>query len=269
MEHGCPNCHTLHWLAEHLSNSSNVNPKFGLCCLSGKVSINFVTHLPAQLYDYFTSQEDNAVEFRSHIRQYNKAFAFTSSGGPWQLDGSVFDGQGPPTFKIQGELYHQIGPLWPEDGHLPLYSQLYIFNPTDALEHRQNNNPQMCPHMMEFLQCVLLDCNPFISIYEQAVTLSRTQQFPSYHLELNFLEASDRHRYNLPTTHHELAAIIPGDIESYMDARNIIIREKGGPLMCITEVHLLYVTLHFPLLAPTGQSSWHQDLCYTFSTTYL
>jgi hypothetical protein len=267
LEHRCPHCHALHWLAERLSSSSARNPQFGSCCLQGKVSIDFVAHLPSELYEYFESQKDHSVEFREHIRRYNKAFAFTSSGGPWRLDGSVFDGRGPPTYKIQGELYHRIGPIWPEEGRALLYSQLYIYDPKDALQHRQNNNPQTRRKTMAFLQKTLLECNPFVTVYEQAAALTRACSLPDYHLRLDFLEASDRRRYNLPTTHHELAAIIPGDIETCVDSRNIIVREKGGPLIWITEIHPSYVALHFPLLAPTGQSGWHSKLRYTFSAS--
>lgn len=230
------------------------------------MSIDYVARLPRRLYEYFIGQDDKAVEFRSHIRRYNKAFAFTSSGGPWRLDGSMFDGRGPPTYKIQGELYHQIGPLYPEDGHAPLYSQLYIYDPVEALDHRRNNNPQTRPATMAFLQELLLNCNPFVAVYEQAAALAGSQSMFDYRLKLDFLEASDRRRYNLPTCHRELAAIIPGDIDNCVDSRHIIIREKGGPLMRITEIHPSYVALHFPLLAPTGQSGWHPDLPYAFTS---
>lgn len=92
LEHRCHHCQALHWLSERLASSSDRNPQFGLCCLRGKVSIDFVARLPTELYEYFTSQDEAPVEFRSHIRQYNKVFAFTSSGGPWRLNGTVFDG---------------------------------------------------------------------------------------------------------------------------------------------------------------------------------
>ena len=233
--------------------------------MQGKVSIEYVARLPPQLYEFFVRTDAVAVEFRTHIRRYNKAFAFTSSGGPWRLDGTVFDGRGPPTYKIQGELYHQIGPLRPEDGRAPLYSQLYIYDAAEALEHRQNNNPQTSPVTMDFLQRLLLDCNPFVTVYEQAASLSSSRSLCNYRLRLDFLKATDQRRYNLPINQYELAAIIPGDVDTCVDCRNVILREKGGPLMRITEVHPSYVALHFPLLAPTGQSGWHEDLPYTFS----
>jgi hypothetical protein len=194
-------------------------------------------------------------------------FAFTSSGGPWHLDGTVFDGRGPPTYKIQGELYHQIGPLRADYRHAPLYNQLYIHNPSEALEHRQNNNPQTRPCTMAFLQHCLLNCNAFITVYAQADALSQSNPVPHYCLWLDFLDASDQHRYNLPTSHSKLAVIIPSDVNTCIDSRNVIIRKHGGPLLWITEIHPSYIALHFPLLAPTGQSGWHADLLYAFTTS--
>ena len=158
-DHCCIHCEAYHWLDERLMSSSAMNPHYGLCCLQGKVTIDYVAPLPRPIYDLFVWDDGDAVKFRTHIRWYNKAFAFTSSGGLWRLDRMVFDGRGPPTYKIQGELYHQIGPLQSKEGCSPLYSQLYIYNPAEALEHRQNNNLQTWPLTMALLQHVLLCCN--------------------------------------------------------------------------------------------------------------
>jgi hypothetical protein len=53
MEYRCQHCHALHWLSERLASSSAHNLQFGPCCFQGKVAINFVAHLPTDLYDYF------------------------------------------------------------------------------------------------------------------------------------------------------------------------------------------------------------------------
>ena len=37
---------------------------------------------------------------------------------------------------------------------------------------------------------------------------------------------------------------------------------------CCASQHPCYVPLHFPLLVPTGQSSWHKDLCYMFTAAW-
>jgi hypothetical protein len=264
LEHRCPHCHALHWIGECLANSSMSKPLFGSCCLKGKVQLEFVDPLPPELYWYYVADHDDAKEFRSHIRRYNKAFAFTSSGGSFRLDGRVLDGRGPPCYKIQGELFHQIGPVLPENPQAPLYSQLYIYDPTDALQHRKSNNPQTRSETMAFLQMLMLHCNPFVDTYVQADELMRSTSIPEYHLKLDFLLASDRRRYNLPSSQHELAAIIPGDVDSCVNSREVILRTRGGALMRITELHPAYIALQFPLLAPTGQRSWDDSMRYSF-----
>ncbi|KAH8976860.1 hypothetical protein EDB86DRAFT_1436321 [Lactarius hatsudake] len=61
-----------------------------------------------------------------------------STRGTGRLDGAVFNGKGLPTYKIQGETFHQIGPLLPEAPHAPLYSQLCIYDPREALQHHND-----------------------------------------------------------------------------------------------------------------------------------
>ncbi|KAN0134083.1 hypothetical protein V8E53_008088 [Lactarius tabidus] len=50
LEHRCPHCHALHWIGEHLVNSSMSKPLFGSCCLKGKVQLEFIDLLPLDLY---------------------------------------------------------------------------------------------------------------------------------------------------------------------------------------------------------------------------
>ena len=40
MEHTCPHCDAVHWLAERVTNSSEAKPRWQLCCQDGEV------HLP-------------------------------------------------------------------------------------------------------------------------------------------------------------------------------------------------------------------------------
>ena len=35
----CSGCGALHWIAEKLTKSSLTNPKFGMCCFSGKIDL--------------------------------------------------------------------------------------------------------------------------------------------------------------------------------------------------------------------------------------
>ena len=91
----CVHCHALHWLFEHLKDSSVSDPKFSHCCHNGKVSIPKLPHPPALLERLLTVNSSDARTFRECIRQYNCALAFTSfivketipsgGGGPWVL----------------------------------------------------------------------------------------------------------------------------------------------------------------------------------------
>lgn len=161
-------------------------------------------------------------------------------------------------------MYHHIGPLFPEGERAPLYSQLYIYDPADALQHRKNNNPQTRSSTMTAIQHVIMECNPLVQVYLHAAALARASSLPEYRLKLDFLRATDRRRYNLPSTQYELAAIIPGDVETLTNPRDVIVRARGGALMRISELHPSYIALHFPLLAPTGQESWTTDWRYRF-----
>ena len=135
----------------------------------------------------------------------------------------MLDGRGPPCYKIQGELYHRLGPVQPPENGQPIYSQLYIYDNSEALQHRQRNNPGTDQQIMSLLQDILLRVNPFVPLYEQARFLTESTSLPSYRLRLDFLRASDERRYNLPRASYELAAIIPGDVNTCITSREIIV----------------------------------------------
>ena len=107
----CSYCHALHWVTKAVRAD-----KYGECCLHGKVSVPLLPPLPNDLYTLYCSNDCCRREFHTHIHQYNKVFAFTLTGGPGHIDRSMFNSRRPPSYKIQGKLYHQLGPLQPEEG---------------------------------------------------------------------------------------------------------------------------------------------------------
>ena len=139
MDLKCPDCDSWHWRAECLTSSTNTRLKFGVCCISGKIQLPKLNEPPQPLRNLLESQDHKGKAFRENIHQYNAALAFTSLGA--KLDCSVTGNSGGPyVFKIHGELYHHQGALLPEDGGKPLYAQLYIYDPSEALRFRQRNN---------------------------------------------------------------------------------------------------------------------------------
>ena len=107
----CPNCHALHFLAEKLTHSCNTNPKFGVCCLQGKVHLPPLPPFPQELRDLYTDPSDQ-LSFCTNICQYNSAFALTSLGV--NIDHETVQGQGIASFHTHREGYHQMGSLLPQ-----------------------------------------------------------------------------------------------------------------------------------------------------------
>ena len=142
-------------MAEHLTASSNTNPRFGMCCLSGKIELPPLHPVPPELLQLLTVQDDIGKSFRDHIHNYNNTLAMTSIGR--KIDESVNngedavnDGVGPYVFKLHGELSHKAGSLLPPDRESPVFAQLYVYDPADAVNYCMANawNAHLDHHTM-------------------------------------------------------------------------------------------------------------------------
>ena len=254
----CRNCGALHWEDERLRSSSHRNPKFGTCCHSGKVSLPPLQDPPYALRELFLGNSVQSQEFLDNIRQYNAAFAFTSLGV--KQDHAINQGRGPYVFKIHGELCHRAGALLPAPGEQPSYSQLYIHDPRASVDLRSHRNENLRPATMQTIQAVLSDHHFYAGIYRHAYeVLQQHQGVGDVTIRLHCLPGQDRRRYNLPTA-DEVSLVLPGDGSQHCDSRDIILRLRspdGTPLQRISEGHSAYSCLHYVLLFPYGEESWH------------
>ena len=262
----CSHCNALHWAVERLSKSSRTTPKFGTCCFQGKISLPPLEPLPPELHQLYCGEDHQAIQFRTHIRNYNSALAMTSVG---QDAGSCLNmvqipGRGPWVYKIQGACHHITGTLLPAEGRQPSYAQLYIWDPASALDIRMANqaNRDLDRMTMQILQDMLYRKHPSVALYKQAVEL--TANIPPEQdckILLRFDKGCDRRRYNLPGAgSREIAVIIPGQDDMVTDPRDIILYRKGGGLKHINEMSPMYQALHYVLLFPTGQLGWHPNI---------
>lgn len=260
MDVRCPSCDALHWDGERLSASSRTNPKFGTCCDSGKVSLPLLPDPPAALRQLFTDETRDAKQFREHIRQYNSAFAFISLGVDVDetINGRDRSNPAPYVFRIHGELCHRSGSLLPGPGRAPRYAQTYIYDPRAALDERQRRNTNLSPAILQTLQNVLLQCNPYVAIFQHAhEVLCNYPADADVNVRLIADPKQDRRRYNLPSA-DDVAILLPG--EGGYDFRDIILHRRGGALHRITESHPAYAPLHYTLLFPLGTAGWHPEL---------
>ncbi|CAG8768780.1 10074_t:CDS:1 [Cetraspora pellucida] len=122
------------------------------------------------------------------------------------------------------------------------------------------------------LQEILQEHHVFYPIYQQAhEILSQVCEEgvseTDLAVHLHFNVATDRHRYNLPTS-NEIAVILPGDGSEPKAMRDIVIRLHGGPLERIHEAHPAYLPLHYVLFFLYGELGWHVELHHTLIDEY-
>ena len=169
MDVPCSNCGALHWINERLANTSKTDPKFSMCCLSGKIKIPRLDNPPPELRNLFSGQDDISKKFHDHIRTYNNALAMTSLG--CKQDNAINNGGGPYVFKVQGRLCHRSGSLIPREGENPVFAQLYIYDPQEALQFCMNHPANLDLHIetMQTLQDMLHRQHPAVQLYKQAI----------------------------------------------------------------------------------------------------
>ena len=85
-----------------------------------------------------------------------------------KIDNSVTRQSGPYCFKIQGELHHLTGALFPHGDQTSMYVQIYILDTAAQLNVRRANNNNLDPIVMDNLQTILLDSHPYIGQYHHA-----------------------------------------------------------------------------------------------------
>ena len=255
MDAACKHCSALHWMAERLARSSQLSPKFSLCCLEGKIRLPPLEKAPQPLHDLLTSQDAHAVKFRTEISKYNRTFAFTSLGV--NEDHSVNNGRGPPVFRISGELCHWSGALTPPNSQLARYAQLYLYEPQAALTDRVRQNADLDPGILRDLQAMLIAHHQYVGIYKHAMEILKQHNAEDVQVRLRLTPQLDRRRYNLPTS-NEVAMILPG---TSADApRDIILRRRDGHLQRISDLHPAYTPLQYPLLFPRGENGWYPEM---------
>ncbi|KAH9012550.1 hypothetical protein EDB85DRAFT_1877654, partial [Lactarius pseudohatsudake] len=238
-----------------------LNPKFGMCCYSGKISLPPLQQPPPELSHLLTSQDQLGKNFRLRIRNYNSALAMTSVGR--KVDESINQGGGGPyTLRLHGELIHRVGSLLPPHGDqvAPIYAQLYIYDSDVALNHRMTNawNSNLDHFTLSILQDMLYRSHPAVQLYEQAYEL--TSAMPpdqQCQISLQFDPSCDRCRYQAPDASvKEIAVILPGDSDRPTGAQDyttqdiILYCKRGAPLRRISDLHPFYPSLRYVLLYP-------------------
>jgi hypothetical protein len=58
----------------------------------------------------------------------------------------------------------------------------------------------------------------------------------------------------------EVVALMVGDDSKAINRHDIVVAQQAGPFQCISELHVGYMALHYPLLFPYGEDGWHLNI---------
>jgi len=162
----CPLCGARTWKAER--GKGGRRP----CCDAGKTEIpapecdlNDLTPID-RLMSEVEFGEDGKMrrtrrckQFHENIVAYNNSVSFASEGVD-NVDRAV----APFTFKMQGNIYHQLPPLVPVDGERPRFMQIYTVDATQQqADDRLHYNPHLDRAVLEDLYASLRRTNPYIA----------------------------------------------------------------------------------------------------------
>jgi hypothetical protein len=227
-----------------------------------------------------TNKKRNAVKFQDQIRMYNLMLAFTSLGA--KVDESVTRDNEPYSFRIQGEFYHKIGSMCPVKGHRPQFAELYIYDIENKRQNRHAIMPSLDPTMLDRLLTMMYNINPYVEVFKMAKDMMATEGVPT-NLKLSFIASctkdmmatkgvptnlklrfitsrtKDECRYNVPTT-NEVVALMVGDGFEAVDRCDVIVTQQARPFQRISELHVGYMALHYPLLFPYDEDGWHLNI---------
>ncbi|XP_048503029.2 uncharacterized protein LOC104884879 [Beta vulgaris subsp. vulgaris] len=249
------------WFGERVNKlNKNGQPKFGMCCMQGKVQLPLLKRPPQLLEDLLKKRHSRSAHFLDNIRGYNMMYSFTSMGG--RVIAPTTHGRGPYTYKIGGQNHHLIGSLLLNDGARPKFSKLYIYVTEDEVHNRKNVTSSKDPNKFEDrvvaqLKDMVDQHNPLAMSFRMARDRFESDNCEDLKLRLIGRRDSDGRTYNLPAT-SEVAALIVGDIDT-TDKRDIVVQRKNGRLRQIYELHPSYLPLQYPLIFLYGEDGYRVD----------
>ena len=173
------------------------------------------------MQELFSGEGPTSKDFLAHIRQYNGSFAMTSFG---HKDASVSGYN--PSFKIQGQVFHRIGSLFPPNEGHPKFLQVYFMdNLQTELEHRgrgQNLNHDILQRLTLWFH----ENNKYIKDLKTAreqIQVGNLQEHKIVIREDKKPREEHARRYNAPSTSSGIAILMSNEETS---TRDIVLHTK-------------------------------------------
>jgi hypothetical protein len=106
----------------------------------------------------------------------------------------------------------------------------------------------------------MYNINPYVEVLKMARDIMATECAPmDLKLRLITSRTKDARQYNVPTT-DEVVALMVGDGSEAVDRRDVVLAQRASPFQRISELHVGYMALHYPLLFPYSEDGWHPNI---------
>lgn len=224
----------------------------GCCCSSGKVVLDSFPPLPQLLQDLLSGNGPISKDFLQNLRSYNNCFAMTSFGHKI----AAVHGWN-PSFRIRGQVCHQIGSLLPPEDETAKFIQVYFLDSLEEELHNRGRDSRLNRDILQSLTEFLHENNSFIC--QLKTTKERIEE--EHLVEHKVVIREDRRpqeehprRFNAPTTTYEIGILMENEPTAN---RDIVLRFRNDTLKWISELHPLYDTLMYPLMYPYGSPSYN------------
>lgn len=229
------------------------NESPGMCCLHGKVELLPLKKPPSELLKYMKNETPESRHFLENIRRYNSCFQMTSFGAT-QIEKNVgFN----TVFKIQGQIYHQMGSLLPVPNKSPKFLQVYFMGDEQCeADQRDINIAGLRRDIIVTLQRFLHKHNQIVRIFKTALDKMPADNYKVVIRADKRPIGEHERRFNAPQV-NEIAVVI---VDSEYDRRDIIIQRRSETLQRIAETHRSYDALQYPLIFWQGEDGYHFNI---------
>lgn len=224
----------------------------GLCCANGKVELLPLLPPPEPLRSLVAGESADSKHFLQNIRSYNSCFQMTSFGATRIIRDNYM-----PTFKVQGQIYHQLGSFLPVAEREATFLQMYFIGDREQeATQRRRFNSNTKESIVLALQDFFHKHNQLIRVFKIALDQMPSDNYMVIIRPDKAPVGQHAGRYNAPTA-AEVAVVMVGDT---FNARDIVIHRRHGVPRCIAETNRSYDALQYPILFWQGEDGYHFQL---------
>lgn len=205
----------------------------------------------------------DSKHFLSKIRKYNSCFQMTSFGATKVVRNNFM-----PTFRVQGQIYHQMGSMLPVPDANHRFLQIYFMrqaDDNDQVQQRRQYNSGTNHRIVAELQVMFHGNNQLVNTFKQAnddPRLRTDDHFITIHADKTPTGEHQR-RFNAPTI-DDVAILMVGEPVA---SRDIIIRRRDESMTRISETHRSYDALQYPIIFPYGEDGYNFKIFQINPTT--